>query len=99
MIEMIFGFLFVVVCVFILVFLPELFVKFSKTKMTKENFEKELMKNLLKIREISEQFFKENPEYDIDKDGYLSLCIYHDSVRANTVSKKNDYVNIYKRLK
>ena len=72
MIEMIFGSLFIVVCVFIFVFLPELFVKLSKIKMTKENFEKELMKNLLKIREISEQFFKENPEYDIDKDGYLS---------------------------
>ena len=87
MIEMIFGSLFVVICVFIFVFLPELFVKLFKTKMTKENFEKELMKNLLKIREISEQFFKENPEYDIDKDGYLSLCIYHDSVRANTDRK------------
>ena len=47
---------------------------------------------------LAQQFFKDNPEYDADKDGYLSMCIFQDSVSGNTSTHKADYVSVFESV-
>lgn len=63
--------------------------------MTRFTFEKRLLKKLHGIRALAQQFFKDNPEYDADKNGYLSMCVFQDSVSGNTSSSKDGYVSVF----
>ena len=67
--------------------------------MTRFTFEKRLLKKMHGIRALAQQFFKDNPEYDADKDGYLSMSIYKDSVGGNTSPHKADHVNVFEMVK
>ena len=67
--------------------------------MTRFTFEKRLLKKMHGIRALAQQFFKDNPEYDADKDGYLSMSIYKDYVGGNTSPHKADYVSVFESVK
>ena len=67
--------------------------------MTRFTFEKRLLKKMHGIRALAQQFFKDNPEYDADKNGYLSMCIYQDSVGGNTTPSKDGYVSVFESVK
>ena len=66
--------------------------------MDKTEFEKQLIEKLEGIRKLSEKFFADNPEYDVDGKGYVSLVIYRDGVMANTDPARKNYVSVYKSL-
>ena len=66
--------------------------------MTRFTFEKRLLKKMHGIRALAQQFFKDNPEYDADKDGYLSMCIFQDSVSGNTSPHKADNVSVFEMV-
>ena len=66
--------------------------------MTRFTFEKRLLKKMHGIRALAQQFFKDNPEYDADKNGYLSMCIYQDSVGGNTTPSKDGYVSVFESV-
>ena len=66
--------------------------------MTRFTFEKRLLKKMHGIRALAQQFFKDNPEYDADKNGYLSMCIYQDSVGGNTTPSKDGYVSVFETV-
>ena len=63
--------------------------------MTRFTFEKRLLKKMHGIRALAQQFFKDNPEYDADKNGYLSMCVFQDSVSGNTSPSKDGYVSVF----
>lgn len=67
--------------------------------MTRFTFEKRLLKKMHGIRALAQQFFKDNPEYDATKDGYLSMSIYKDYVGGNTSPHKPDYVSVFESVK
>lgn len=66
--------------------------------MDKKEFEKKLTKKLLEVRKLSEQFFADNPEYDCSNNGYLSMTVWRDSIRANTSQKRSENVSIFKDI-
>jgi hypothetical protein len=67
--------------------------------MTRFTFEKRLLKKLHGIRELSQQFFKDNPEYDLGEEGYVSMCVYKDSVNGNTSPHRDDHVNVFEEVR
>lgn len=66
--------------------------------MTRFTFEKRLLKKLHGIRELSQQFFKDNPKYDLGGDGYVSMCVYKDSVNGNTSPRRDDHVSVFEEV-
>ena len=66
--------------------------------MTRFTFEKRLLKKLHGIRALAQQFFNDNPEYDANKDGYLTMRIYQDSVGGNTTPSKDDHVSVFESV-